>query len=178
MNNNMKYETRTVGRIMLNANELPCNLSKTILQEIKESLDTIAFNRYPDEKETELLQTYGNLIGMDSSYLLAGNGSDQMLGYLIGSFLGYGKTLFTNDPDFSMYDYYAASYETTVKKYKSNAWDVDEFIALSKQEKRRGRVPGSRNGSRRRYRLPPCTPRPLKNRNRRVWRSKSAWWGM
>ena len=132
MNNNMKYETRTVGRIMLNANELPCNLSKTILQEVKDSLDNIAFNRYPDEKETELLQAYGNLIGMDSSYLLAGNGSDQMLGYLIGSFLGYGKTLFTNDPDFSMYDYYAASYETTVKKYKSNAWDVDEFIALAK----------------------------------------------
>ena len=135
MNNNMKYETRTVGRIMLNANELPCNLSKAILQEVKESLDTIAFNRYPDEKETELLQTYGNLIGMDSSYLLAGNGSDQMLGYLIGSFLGYGKTLFTNDPDFSMYDYYAASYETTVKKYKSGAWNVDEFISLAKQEK-------------------------------------------
>lgn len=131
----MKYETRTVGRIMLNANELPCNLSETILQEVKASLDDIAFNRYPDEKETELLQAYGQLIGVDSTYLLAGNGSDQMLGYLIGSFLGSCKTLFTNDPDFSMYDYYASSYETTVKKYKSDVWNVDEFIACAKQNK-------------------------------------------
>ncbi len=130
----MKYETRTVGRIMLNANELPYNLSESIMQEVKDALDDIAFNRYPDEKETELLETYGKHIGIDSACLLAGNGSDQMLGYLIGTFLGHDKTLFTNDPDFSMYDYYAASYETTVKKYKSDTYSVDEFIAMAKQE--------------------------------------------
>lgn len=130
----MKYETRTVGRIMLNANELPYNLNGTILQEVKDTLDDINFNRYPDEKETELLETYGNLIGMDASHLLAGNGSDQMLGYLIGSFLGYGKTLFTNDPDFSMYDYYAASYGIKVKKYRSDVYSSDAFVALAKQE--------------------------------------------
>lgn len=134
MSCNMKYETRTVDRIMLNANELPCNLSEKILQEVMESLRDVKFNRYPDENETELLEAYGKHIGLDASHLLAGNGSDQMLGYLIGSFLGYGKILYTNDPDFSMYDYYAACYETTVKKYSMNTYDVDEFISRAKQE--------------------------------------------
>ncbi len=125
------YTTHVQKGILLNANESSLNLNSKILEEIKESLDTIAFNRYPDNDQTELLNAYGKEIGLDNSYLLAGNGSDQMLGLVIGTFLSKGKYLYTFDPDFSMYDYYASCYEADVKKYPLNddgTLDVDAFI--------------------------------------------------
>ncbi len=125
------YTTHVQKGILLNANESSLNLNSKILEEIKESLDTIAFNRYPDNDQTELLNAYGKVIGLDNSYLLAGNGSDQMLGLVIGTFLSKGKYLYTFDPDFSMYDYYASCYEADVKKYPLNddgTLDVDAFI--------------------------------------------------
>lgn len=125
------YTTHVQKGILLNANESSLNLNSKILEEIKESLDTIAFNRYPDNDQTELLDAYGKVIGLDNSYLLAGNGSDQMLGLVIGTFLSKGKYLYTFDPDFSMYDYYASCYEADVKKYSLNedgTLDVDAFI--------------------------------------------------
>lgn len=125
------YTTHVQKGILLNANESSLNLNSKILEEIKKSLDTIAFNRYPDNDQTELLNAYGKVIGLDNSYLLAGNGSDQMLGLVIGTFLSKGKYLYTFDPDFSMYDYYASCYEADVKKYPLNddgTLDVDAFI--------------------------------------------------
>lgn len=125
------YTTHIQKGILLNANESSLNLNFKIIEEIKDSLDTIDFNRYPDNEQTELLDAYGNVIGLDKDYLLAGNGSDQMLGLVIGTFLSKGKYLYTFDPDFSMYDYYASCYEADVKKYALNddgTLDVDAFI--------------------------------------------------
>ena len=125
------YTTHIQKGILLNANESSLNLNSKIIEEIKDSLDTIDFNRYPNNEQTELLDAYGNVIGLDKDYLLAGNGSDQMLGLVIGTFLSKGKYLYTFDPDFSMYDYYASCYEADVKKYALNddgTLDVDAFI--------------------------------------------------
>ena len=125
------YTTHIQKGILLNANESSLNLNSKIIEEIKDSLDTIDFNRYPNNEQTELLDAYGNVIGLDKDYLLAGNGSDQMLGLVIGTFLSKGKYLYTFDPDFSMYDYYASCYEADVKKYALNddgTLDVESFI--------------------------------------------------
>ena len=75
------------------------------------------------------------MIGVPSECLLAGNGSDQMLGYLIGTYLGKGKKLCTLDPDFSMYDYYASSYESETVRYpflNEENTDVSGFISFAK----------------------------------------------
>ncbi len=129
------YTTHIQKGILLNANESSLNVNETILEEIKESLNTIDFNRYPDNEQTELLEAYGKVIGLDKDHLLAGNGSDQMLGLVIGTFLSKGKYLYTFDPDFSMYDYYASCYEASVKKYplrEDGTLDVDAFIENGK----------------------------------------------
>ncbi len=129
------YTTHIQKGILLNANESSLNLNSKIIEEIKDSLDTIDFNRYPDNEQTELLDAYGKVIGLDKDHLLAGNGSDQMLGLVIGTFLSKGKSLYTFDPDFSMYDYYASCYEAEVKKYPLNddgTLDVDVFIENGK----------------------------------------------
>ncbi len=124
--------------ILLNANECSTQLSKEIRTEIKNAMDSILFNRYPDPDETKLLEAYSKVVDIPSSCLLAGNGSDQMLGYLIGTYLGKGKTLVTLNPDFSMYDYYVGTYEGEVCKYpqdENGLWDVQGVIELALAKK-------------------------------------------
>ena len=125
------YQAAETAGILLNANENNLPMDERIHAAIMEKLQGAALNRYPDNDETELLQAYGNVIGVSPECILAGNGSDQMLGYLISTFLGKGKILYTLDPDFSMYDYYASSYEAEVKKFdveEDGSFDIDAFI--------------------------------------------------
>lgn len=125
------YETHSQSGILLNANENPWNLPDSIRQEIKDALDTIAFNRYPDDSYQELCEAYSQIVHIPASQILAGNGSDQHLGFLIGTFLGKGKNLLTLSLDFGMYDYYASSYDAGIIKYPVDPFskmDVDDFI--------------------------------------------------
>ena len=130
------YTAAKQSGILLNANENSNALAEDIREEILDAVASIDFNRYPDTDETELLEAYGKRIGVTAEQLLAGNGSDQMLGYLIGTFLGKGKVLCTLSPDFSMYDYYASGYEAEVVKFKTaedGSFKADEFIAFAKE---------------------------------------------
>ncbi len=127
-----KYETNQSAGVLLNANETSVNLAAKFLPEIQQAVASIAFNRYPDNSQTELLEAYGKVIGKSPAQILAGNGSDQMLGLLIGYYLGKGKKLFTFNPDFSMYDYYAGCYEADVIKYplsRDGSLDVKAFVS-------------------------------------------------
>ena len=131
------YTAAKAEGILLNANENSHDLPSDIKAEILEAVASVEFNRYPDTDETELLEAYGKMSGIDPDQLLAGNGSDQMLGYLIGSFLGKGKKLCTLNPDFSMYDYYASGYEAEVVKFRSEAdgsFDPEAFIDFARAE--------------------------------------------
>ena len=126
-----EYEASRAQGILLNANENNLPMRPEIRAAVMENLAKTAFNRYPDDDETELRSAYGKVAGIDPDMILAGNGSDQMLGHLIGTFLGRGKILYTLDPDFSMYDYYASSYEASVQKFDINAdgtFDIEAFI--------------------------------------------------
>jgi histidinol-phosphate aminotransferase len=132
-----KYKTHVQTGTLLNANERSLPLSETLREEIAACLKDAAFNRYPDSSQTELRSAYAEVIGVNADQLIAGNGSDQILGYLIGTFLGPGKTLMTLDPDFSMYDYYASSYGASVIKYPidlTQDFTVGEFAAWAKEQ--------------------------------------------
>lgn len=130
------YQAHQQKGILLNANESSWNLDETILQELKEEISSVAFNRYPDNDQTEILEAYSKVVNVKKEQILAGNGSDQMLGLMIGTFLSRGKTLYTFDPDFSMYDYYASSYEADIKKFplqEDGTLDIDAFIKEGKE---------------------------------------------
>ena len=136
MKKTQSYTAHVQEGILLNANENTKGLSAEIRAEIAEAVSGVALNRYPDNSESELLEAYAKVIGVTKDDLLAGNVSDQMLGYLIGSFLGKGKKLYTLSPDFSMYDYYAASYEADVFRFKceeDGSFDLAAFIAFGKE---------------------------------------------
>lgn len=126
------YKAKQQGKIMLNANESSLNISDEIKKELIEKISNIPFNRYPDETSSDLIKAYAGAEDIDENCIIAGNGSDEMLGFMIGYFLGKDKNLYTLSPDFSMYDYYAAVQEANVVKYSTNedgTFDVDGFIS-------------------------------------------------
>lgn len=132
------YSGQKQSGILLNANESSENLTPDIIQEIMHAVENTAFNRYPDTEQKELRQAYAKAMGLQTEQVLAGNGSDQMLGLLIGMFLGKGKSLYTYDPDFSMYDYYASSYEADVEKYTlpyDGSLNIESFIQHGREKK-------------------------------------------
>lgn len=134
----MEYKVHQQSGILLNANEASYCLDSDILEEIKNNLDAISLNRYPDTTCKKLHESYASLLGVDFSWVLSGNGSDQMIGFLVQKYLGYNKKLYTISPDFSMYDYYAQAYGSEVLKFQTcedGSFSIDSFIEFGKENK-------------------------------------------
>ncbi len=132
----MEYKVHQQSGILLNANEASYSLDADILEEIRNNLGTISLNRYPDTTCKKLHESYASLMGVDASWVLSGNGSDQMIGFLVQKFLGKGKKLYTLAPDFSMYDYYAQAYGSKVLKFQTfedGSFSIDSFIDFGKE---------------------------------------------
>lgn len=132
------YVVKQNEGILLNANENFRNLKKEIIDEIVQEISTLSFHRYPDDEMLSLLEAYGEYVNLPSSQILAGNGSDELLGLLIGLNISKGKNLYTMTPDFSMYDYYVSMHDGEIVKYENKAediFDVDAFIAYGKEKK-------------------------------------------
>ena len=100
-----KKKNNKNNKIRLNGNENPENLSEEIIENIKAELENIEFNRYPDTEAYKLRKAYSNYANIEPENIIVGNGSDEMLGMVIGSVINEGKKLLTLSPDFSMYDF-------------------------------------------------------------------------
>lgn len=131
------YTTHQQDGILLNANESPYSLREVVQKEVVEAIKEMDFNRYPDDAHQELYEAYAKVMNLKPEQLLVGNGSDQMLGLVIGTYLNRDKTLYTLSKDFGMFDYYASNYEAKVEKYNVNedgSFDVDDFIQYGKEK--------------------------------------------
>lgn len=132
------YETKQQQGILLNANESASNLDVVIAEEIGEAIKKVAFNRYPDDEMRDLRTAYGKYIGVSEKQIIAGNGSDEMLGLLISLYIKEGKKLYTMANDFSMYDYYVSMQAGTLVHFDwklGDTFDVEEFIRVGKENK-------------------------------------------
>ena len=104
--------------ILLNANESSVNLPAAIRKEIAEAITRISFHRYPQDEASALCQAYAAYVGVKEEQVLAGNGSDEMLGLMIGLHIHAGDRLYTLTPDFSMYDYYVGMHDGAIVRFE------------------------------------------------------------
>lgn len=139
MENNEKqvsaYQSHIHEGILLNANELSQNLNENIIREIQQEIPNILFNRYPDDDYTSLKKAYAKVMNVKPDMVLCGNGSDQMLGLLIGCAISKEDVLVTLEPDFGMYDYYVSMNDGKMKKFPIQAGhnvDIEDLIEFSK----------------------------------------------
>lgn len=118
-------------RIRLDANESFYNMPNEIKEEIKNIIDTTAFNRYPDSKATKLIKTFAEYYELDPETITATNGSDEMLYILASAMLERNSKVLVIEPDFSMYRFYSALSENqviSIKKPDTLKIDIDEVI--------------------------------------------------
>lgn len=87
--------------VKLDANESPYDLPLKIKQLIFKELQQANFNRYPDPGALNLREAFSKKIGLPAKWILAGNGSDELILYLALAF-ARGKVLFFS-PTFAMY---------------------------------------------------------------------------
>jgi histidinol-phosphate aminotransferase len=93
--------------VRLDANESPYSPDPVVLEEIKKALQEVSVNRYPDPSSKELRGAFADRFGCPVENVMAGNGSDELIGYLIWTLRGRQESvrpaLVVPSPTFAMY---------------------------------------------------------------------------
>ncbi|OGH55827.1 MAG: histidinol-phosphate transaminase [Candidatus Lindowbacteria bacterium RIFCSPLOWO2_12_FULL_62_27] len=93
------------GRVIsLDANESPFDLPERVRQKFLGRIRRLVFNRYPDGPSTELRRAVGRRLGVPADWIVAGSGSDELIGCLIDAFVPRGGQVVVPDPTFVMYE--------------------------------------------------------------------------
>ena len=93
-------------RIRLDSNESPYDMGEVFKDDIARVITDTCLNRYPEPRYTALLEAASDYFGIPADNITAGNGSDELISVILGSFLSKGDTVVTISPDFSMYAFY------------------------------------------------------------------------
>lgn len=101
--------------VRLDANESCFNIADKLGDIIAESVKNIEFNRYPDSSAELVTEAFAKFYGIDPALCTAGNGSDELIGLILNSYLEKGDTVLTLSPDFSMYAFYGFLNELKIK---------------------------------------------------------------
>lgn len=125
------------GSINLNSNEVYMNLDDDLKMKLKESLNSVEFNRYPSNDMSEIKKLYADYADVKPENIIVCNGSDESLDIIIGNIINNDKKVLTLSPDFVMYDFFTNMFKGKLVKYdvgSKMSFNMDEFIALGKSE--------------------------------------------
>ncbi|WP_297956461.1 histidinol-phosphate transaminase [uncultured Ruminococcus sp.] len=129
--------------IRLDANESCFNLSDSLKEKIAKSISQIDFNRYPDCLAKAPIKAFSELYNIPEELISAGNGSDELISIIEGSFFEAGDTIVNVSYDFSMYEFYAQLCEVNVETYQKEAdlsIDPDKLITFCKDKGAKGLI--------------------------------------
>lgn len=107
-------------RIRLDANESFFQPDEKLRDKIAEAVSSVPLNRYPDPLASSLCASFAEYYGVRPESVAAGNGSDELISVLMGSFLKKGEGVVTLAPDFSMYSFYAGINEANRVEFPKN----------------------------------------------------------
>ena len=94
-------------KVKLNANENPYGLPEKIIEEILRKAKDLEYSRYPNANSTKLSEVVSSFWGLDTSNIVIGNGSDELIDYLIKAFSEKGRGVISPAPSFAMYKLYS-----------------------------------------------------------------------
>ncbi len=120
-------------KIKLDANESPSGFERYIT-----SLKDIKTNRYPDPEARELRRVVARRWGISSDNILHGNGSDELIHYIVTTF---GGPVLYPVPTFSMYGIISKAIgERTIEIPLTEGFDIDISGTLRAIKKERPRL--------------------------------------
>ncbi len=118
--------------ISLDANESPFDLPRRLRTRFIQKVRSLVFNRYPDGPSTELRSALSARLGLPADWIVAGSGSDELIGYLIDAVAPPGGTVVVPDPTFVMYERLAKIRGARVKKLPLDGqFDLDSGVFLN-----------------------------------------------
>jgi len=94
-------------KIKLNANENPYGLPEEIIEEILRKAKNLEYSRYPNANSVKLSEIVSSFWGLTRDNIVIGNGSDELIDYLIKAFSEKGRRIITTAPSFAMYEIYS-----------------------------------------------------------------------
>ena len=77
-------------------------LRKQTMERVRENLNAVAYNRYPDPFCTGLREAFSARFHVPVQQVTAGNGSDELISLICGCLLEKGARVVTAEPDFSI----------------------------------------------------------------------------
>lgn len=101
--------------IKLNTNENPYPPSPLAIEAMKETVGE-GLRLYPDPDTTALCQELANMLGIDSSYIFCGNGSDEVLAFAFQAFFDTDKVIAFPDITYGFYPVYAEFFGMTYRE--------------------------------------------------------------
>ncbi len=91
-------------RIKMDANENPYPWPPDLLNRVMEKLERTHLNRYPDPSAEELRVLLAGKYEVRPSQIMVGNGSDELIQYILLAFGGEGVKTLSPVPTFAMYE--------------------------------------------------------------------------
>ncbi|HEX6984570.1 MAG TPA: histidinol-phosphate transaminase [Planctomycetaceae bacterium] len=113
------------GWVKLNTNENPYPPSPRVAEAIREA--SARLKVYPDPLATRFRKVAAGLFGVDPDWILAGNGSDEVLTILMRTFVDPGETIAFPYPSYILYETLAALQGAESRRLPLNAdwsWDL------------------------------------------------------
>lgn len=125
----------------LHANENPYPPSPKLLKKIFQRLDKLELNRYPDPDCRNLKQAIANTTGTLPEQIIIGNGSDELIQYLMQVLCDEGDTISFPDPTFAMYGITAQCLGLNPVSFPLNdSWDFEALSALKVLAEHKARI--------------------------------------
>ncbi len=94
-------------KVKLNANENPYGLPEEIIKEILRKAKNLKYSRYPNSNAQRLSEIVSSSLGLTTDNIAIGNGSDELIDYIIKAFSEKGRRIITPAPSFAMYKIYS-----------------------------------------------------------------------
>jgi len=128
-------------RIKLHANESPFPPPIEIASLLKECADDLQINRYPDPDCNKLKSAISKRLGVPATNLVVGNGSDELIQFILQVFCEPGDTITFPDPTFAMYAIIAQGMGLNSEGYPlDEKWDFEAKPFLEFLEKHKSKV--------------------------------------
>jgi histidinol-phosphate aminotransferase len=100
--------------VRLNTNESPLPPPAEWLEELRDELGRIAFNRYPDRDATELRAALARFHDVDPGRVFCANGSNEVLQCLLLAYGGAGRAVALFEPTYALHSHIALLTATEV----------------------------------------------------------------
>lgn len=131
-------ETALPCTIKMDSNENEWGLPGDICRLLEEGVKDFPFHRYPDSDCTGLREKLGHYTGVPAKNLMVGNGSDELIRYVVDTFVGSADKVVIPNPAFSMYGFFvslAGGVVVTVEPGESLNIDAERVAKAARDQR-------------------------------------------